>query len=240
MMLATPATRFSLIDASRGFAIVLMVIYHACYDLNYFHFVDWNLYESPFWVNFRTFIVTLFIGIAGISLSLACRQSVLSLTYLRRLGLLILCALLISAVSFALFHQRYIFFGILHFMVVASIIGLAFVHRAWLSLGVGIICLLMGLLIQHPVFNQPSLQWAGLMTHKPHTEDYVPFLPWFGVFLLGMFIGERGQNFLSIYNKLDYVGQPLLCWLGKRSLWIYLVHQPLLMGILFLVAQLKR
>ncbi|WP_050978426.1 heparan-alpha-glucosaminide N-acetyltransferase [Beggiatoa alba] len=239
-----PLSRFAFLDASRGVAILLMVIYHFSYDLDYFHFVDWDLYNSPYWIHFRSLIVTLFISIAGISLALACRHTLITTAYLRRLSLLIACALLISIVSYLMFQHRYIFFGILHFIAVASILGLLFVRRFWLSLSVGVLCLFVGGWVQHPLFNQPSLQWFGLMTHKPRTEDYVPLLPWFGVFLIGIACGEQLQRLTKTLKRftqtMQQTGHPLLIWLGKRSLWIYLLHQPLLMGVLWLGMTIKR
>lgn len=74
------------------------------------------------------------------------------------------------------------------------------------------------------------------MTHKPETEDYVPLLPWFGVVLLGIFAGQqlhrpRVTRLLRMVNGAHGAIRAL-AWAGRNSLLIYLVHQPILMGLL--------
>jgi uncharacterized membrane protein len=212
-----------------------MIVYHFCYDLNYFKIIAFDFYHHPMWLIFRGLIVTLFIGIAGISLHLATTHGVNRYKILKRLIILTGCAVLISVVSFVLFNKRFIFFGILHFMVIANLLGLLFTRWFWLKLIGGTGILIIGLYVQHPFFNQPLLQWVGLMTYKPSTEDYVPLLPWFGIMLLGMFIGQ-GLH----YYKPDYLYYPVqspwirrLAGVGQHSLLIYMVHQPVLIGGLF-------
>ena len=158
--------------------------------------------------------------------------------YVRRLLWLILCALLVSLSSYLLSPTRWIYFGILHFIVVASLLGLVFVGRPRVSLGLGIVIIVIGGWWSLPLFDQPALHWLGLMTHKPQTEDYVPLLPWFGVVLLGQFIGSRwfGSSapspFVRYYRARVAVA---LSWAGRHSLLIYMLHQPILFGILGLI-----
>jgi len=220
------------IDAWRGGAVILMIVYHFAYDLNYFRIVTWDFYHHPFWLGLRILIISLFIGIAGISLYLATRQGIRWRAYFKRLLILIGCALLITVASIFLFKQRFIFFGILHFMALASILGLGFRNGYWLNLLSGLILILVGMIYSHPWFDQGYLQWFGLMTHKPPTEDYVPLLPWFGVILLGIFIGKY-------LHQLDYLDSPMksywgpgLAIIGRHSLLIYLLHQPILWGLI--------
>ncbi|MGZ8251919.1 MAG: DUF1624 domain-containing protein [Methylophilaceae bacterium] len=222
--------RYPAIDALRGAAIVLMIAYHFCFDLNQYHHIHQDFYQAPFWLGARAFIVTLFLLIAGISLSLSA-QNEGGQSRLKRLLKLAACAALVTLGSMLMFPQSYIFFGVLHFILVASLIGLLMLRCYWLNLVLGIIILLVGLYFAHPVFDQPWLQWVGLMTHKPITEDYVPLLPWLGVVLLGIF---TGKNLLArpAWLKYNTRGQPMrgLTWLGKRSLLIYMIHQPILLA----------
>ena len=130
------------------------------------------------------------------------------------------------------------FFGILHFIALASVLGLLFKRRwLWFNLVCGIALLVIGIKLQHPIFNHNALQWLGLMTHKPPTEDYVPLLPWFGVVLLGMTLGK----YLHLHNK-GFIYKPIksilglqLAGMGRHSLLIYMLHQPILLGGLWLL-----
>ncbi len=236
----TPPLRYPLVDIWRGGAVMLMVIYHFCYDLVYFRLAEFKLLENPFWLGFRGTVVTLFLLIVGVSLHLATRQGIRWLPALKRLAWIGGGALLVTLASLYLFPQRYIFFGILHFIAVASLVGLFFVRYDWLNLFLGLILLMVGNGPQHPFFDQPALQWLGLMTHRPATEDYVPMLPWLGVVLCGIWLGKRlsSGRYLSAELPRRLPGARFAAWLGRHALAIYLLHQPLLFGLFYLVAWL--
>jgi uncharacterized membrane protein len=102
----------------------------------------------------------------------------------------------------------------------------------------GIALIVLGVTAASALFDRPWLNWIGLMTHKPATEDYVPLLPWFGVLLIGMFAGRYFWRGAARSAVLDWqangtVGRALI-WAGRHSLAIYMVHQPLLIGVLYL------
>ena len=232
-------TRLPLIDSLRGVAITLMIAYHFCYDLTYFRFVQFDFYRDPFWLNARTLILSLFLLLVGVSLTLAAERRLPWRRYLRRLLIIGLCAGAISLSSYALFEQRWIFFGVLHFIAVASVIGLPFVRWRWPSLLLGSGLIALDRLYSHTLFDQPGLQWIGLMTHKPPTEDYVPLIPWFGLVLIGIFLGRTLllQSNLKSAAARTPGAAPLriLGWAGRSSLIIYMLHQPILIGVLWLI-----
>lgn len=234
---AERCARLQSIDILRGIAIALMIVYHFSYDLTYFGFAQFDFYGDPFWLHARTLILTLFLFVVGISLVLATGRRLRVRSYLIRLGYLVAGAALISLSSYLMFGSRWIFFGVLHFIAVASIIGLAFVGRPWLALPTGIGLISLGRLFRHAFFDQPALQWLGLMTYKPPTEDYVPLIPWFGVVLLGIFAGHRlilRQGAWSFVQRQSQVPPArLLAFAGRHSLVIYMLHQPLLIGSLW-------
>ncbi|MDM8557603.1 heparan-alpha-glucosaminide N-acetyltransferase [Candidatus Parabeggiatoa sp. HSG14] len=223
------------VDVWRGGACILMILYHFCYDLNYLKIITFDFYHNPFWLTFRTLIVSLFIGIAGISLHLATLYELRIHVFIKRLVILLGCAGLISAVSFILFHERFIFFGILHFIALASVLGLFFRRWFWFNIITGSGLLIIGINVQHSLFNHNMLQWIGLMTHKPATEDYVPLLPWFGLMLLGMALGKYCHNTGFIFKPLRLKGGQQLAWIGQHSLLVYMLHQPFLLGILWVL-----
>lgn len=231
--------RLQSVDALRGLAIALMIAYHFCYDLTYFGFARFDFFNDPFWLNARTLILSLFLLVAGISLTLATHAGVRVPAFLKRLLILAGAAALISMTSHFMFGPRWIFFGVLHFIAVASVLGLPFVRRPRLALICGFALIALDRVFAHALFDQPGLQWIGLMTHKPPTEDYVPLVPWFGAVLIGIFLGRAvwlREPALSIARWRS--AHPLaraLRFAGRHSLTIYLLHQPLLMGLLWAV-----
>lgn len=240
---ALPTTpRYEMVDALRGAAIIMMFTFHFSFDLNYFGFIQTDFYHNPFWLNYRILIVSTFLSVMGMSLYLAHHKALQTHKYLRRLAFLIGCAALVSLGSYLAFPQSMIFFGILHFIAVASILGLPFVRLYWSNLFFGIAVILIGSQLHLAFFDQAPLQWIGMMTHKPITEDYVPVFPWFGVVLLGIFFARwagtnrRFSAFSQWHSRLA-----LMQWIrfaGRHSLLIYMVHQPIFIGSLYLVRSL--
>ena len=222
--------RIELLDALRGLAVVFMMVFHFCFDLTQFGWTQSNFYTDPFWLNARVLIVSLFVSIAGMSFSLANAPNIHWQSFFRRNATLLANTLLVSAGSYLMFPQSWIFFGILHFMLVASLLGLVFLRLGYSNAIIGVGIVLFSLVFSYPLFDTPALQWVGLMTHKPITEDYAPLLPWFGVFLIGMAIGTYlVRNSCALRQSLPPSVTPLLR-LGKHSLLVYMLHQPLFIG----------
>lgn len=243
--MSSPVTnRYFLIDVLRGAAIGLMFIYHFCFDLNYFGHLQIRFNSEPFWINFRTLIVSLFLGVVGISLQLAHARHWQPNAYFRRLGWLFGAAMLVSLSSYLMYPNSMIWFGILHFITVASLLGLLFLKFYYLNLVLGILIIFTHINFEHVLFEQPALQWIGLMTRRPLTEDYVPLFPWFGVVLIGMFMGGWIKSQQTVPTWLGWQSShPVVTTLafgGRHSLLIYLIHQPIFIGTLYLITQLTR
>lgn len=234
---AAPLQRIPIMDVARGCAIAMMVAYHFCYDLNYFGLTHFDIFLGWQWIGWRYAIVTSFLLLAGASLVLAQLQSWRG--YWRRLLQIAGCAALVSLASWLMFAERFIYFGILHFVFVASLLGrLALPLGRW-AIGAGLLVVALGTQLQWPEMNNRVVNWIWLSANRPPTVDYEPLMPWLGVVLIGM--GAATQ-----WRRMDFrVAPPLaeatrlaphwLGWLGRHSLLVYMLHQPLLMGSLSLV-----
>ncbi len=233
---------FAIIDVSRGFAILLMFIYHFSFDLDYYGFIQQDFYQGDFWVNFRLLIVTLFLTIMGISLYLASYRGLRKKRFQQRLMLLLFYSALVSLSSWIMYPKAMIFFGILHFIAVASVLGLLFIRFGIFNLFLGMSLIVVAQFIKLPFFDQTYLQWFGLTTKLPITVDYVPLLPWFGVVLIGIYLGQvltqrPPESFIPSWQSNHPASKVLI--LGSRySLHIYMLHQPLFLGILYIISQI--
>ncbi len=231
----TPAPRFDRLDALRGAAIVWMAVFHVCFDLNFYGLLvpRQNFYGDPFWTLQRATIVTLFIFTAGLSQAAALDAGQASARFWRRWAQIAGCALLVSAGSALMFPNSWISFGILHGIALMLVVArFAAPLRGWLW-PFGALLILLPMFVQHPVFDTRWSNWVGLVTRKPVTEDYAPILPWLGVMLWGLAAGQwllarrRGVLAGSVPAGL----RPLAA-LGRWSLSFYMLHQPVLIGLL--------
>jgi len=227
--------RFDRLDALRGAAIVWMAVFHFCFDLNHLGLLHppQNFYTDPFWTWQRSAIVSSFLFCAGLGQAVAVEAGQGWPRFWRRWAQVAGCALLVSAGSAFMFPQSWISFGVLHGIALMLIVGrLAAPLGGWLW-PIGLVALLLPLGVEHPFFDTRLTNWVGLVTHKPVTEDYVPLLPWLGVMLWGLAAGRwllaRQRGVLA--GPLPRALGPLAL-LGRWSLSFYMLHQPVLIGLL--------
>lgn len=235
-------TRYMPVDMARGCALLLMIVYHFAFDLNLVAGLGIDFNHDIRWLSFRALIVSLFLVLVGVSQSLAHHHGLGRARYLKRLALLMACAGLVTLGSRVMFPDTFIFFGILHFIAVASVLGLLTLRLYRLNLIAGVVLIVLGIGFAHPWFDHPARQWIGLMTHKPFTEDYVPVLPWFGVVLIGQYVGKLLLRTAAGARLTGWssVRPParLLALGGRHGLFIYMVHQPILFGLIYLYLSL--
>jgi uncharacterized membrane protein len=237
------AQRWDAIDIARGIAIVAMVVYHFSWDLSFLKLIGTNILEVPAWRWFARSIAASFLFLAGIGLVLAHARGFHPGAYLRRLAKIGGAALAVTVASYFAFPQSYIFFGILHCIALASILALPFLrlHPA-LALVVAAFVLAAPLLFVSPALDAPWLDWLGLGAMDPATNDYVPVFPWFGFVLIGVAVGKgmiarEGAMGFARWRGRDLVSRSLR-WAGRKSLPIYLIHQLVLLAILYGVLQI--
>lgn len=234
--------RLALVDVLRGFAVAQMIVYHFIYDLNYFGWLKLSMLTDQPWVGWRTAIVTQFVLLVGVGLVLRTSFKPGLRDFWRRWIQIAAAALLVSIGSAAVFGPRYIWFGILHFVAAALILARPFVRLGPSNIGIGLAVIAFGLLYANPVFDDTPANIIGLVTQKPRTEDYVPLLPWLGVVLLGVGLGsvwqQRAWSVPNALRSLNDTPSRILLLLGTWALTVYLVHQPILMGTLWLARRI--
>ena len=225
--------RLFALDAFRDFAIAMMVVYHFIYDLKYFGYVDWNTPLGQGFRYWRTSIVFGFVFAMGLSMGLAHGRGRRVRAFWTRLAQIMVCAILITAMSLIMFPENWIYFGILHFMVIASLVTFALVGKPWISMSGGIAILLsywMGWVpYGWPLNFIPSL--------PGYTEDFVSPFPWLGVACIGLSLGERFKKSNLVLDRFSSweIGGSLgkvINFAGKRSLSIYMLHQPILFALI--------
>ncbi len=200
------SSRLDRLDALRGLALVWMTAYHFCFDLNHFGYIRQNFYADPLWTWQRTGIVSLFLLCAGMGQALAVQRGQSWARFGRRWAQVAGCALLVSVGSWWMFPKSWISFGVLHGMAAMLLIARWLLARGWLRgarpwvAGLVLIAAtpLLGLLLRThappalaAAFDSRWLNWLGVVTAKPVTEDYVPLLPWLGVLLWGVGLAQR-------------------------------------------------
>lgn len=217
--------RYNIVDEIRGLAIVLMIIFHFFYDLNVLKFVKINFAQDPFWWGFPRVIVFLFFLSVGLGLPMVHTPQIKWKKFWQRFLKIAGLAILISLVTYFLFPKRWIYFGTLHSIAVCSILALPFLRLPKLAL-------LVFLALAIPsAFFKLDIPW--IILHE-FSMDYISPFPWLGVVGLGIFLFHK--NFHHIQLGMEPLLKPLR-FLGKHSLVIYVLHQPLIFGALFALSK---
>lgn len=234
--------RIEAIDLARGIALVAMAIYHFAWDLEFFGYLDLGTTSHGGWKLFARAIASSFLFLVGVSLVLAHRGGIRPHPYLIRLAMVAAAALAISLVTWFAVPGGFIFFGILHQIALASVIGLAFLRLPWsVTLVAAALVIAAPHYLRSAAFDHPAWWWLGLSVSNPRSNDYVPLFPWFGAVLAGI----AATNFACGAGILDRLGalrpgmwaRPLR-FAGRHSLAVYLVHQPVLIACVWLFSQL--
>lgn len=239
--------RFHLIDALRGLALANMVVYHLLYDINvvYERAPDW--YLRPGVRLWQQYICCSFILIAGLSFHWGRRHN------LRRGLLLLGCGLGVTAVTMLALPSEAVHFGILSFMGCAVLLTIPLERflKKLPPVGSLALCLLLFCLFRHvdggalgvgplsiplpgALYRFRLLAPLGFPDPLFRSSDYFPLLPWYLLFLCGWNLGRLLPRSEGLRRALR-TRVPLLSPLGRHTLWIYLLHQPLLMGLCMLI-----
>jgi len=228
--------RFWEVDFVRGIALIMMLISNFVTDLQFFlgyseHRVFWKLFAYA--------TASLFVSISGLSLWISHARGKKTLKkYFLRFAKLFGLGLLITLTTYLLLERGTIYFGVLHFLGVASLLVIPFYPLGWKNLFLAVLFLLGGQIVKNVHADTLLSLPLGITPHEFFTLDYFPIFPWFGVFLLGTAIGALIYPDGKRKFKISTPKNPLLefvCFMGRNTLKIYLIHQPVFVGLLMLL-----
>ena len=236
--------RIAALDIARTGALVAMAVYHFVYDLELFGYLVPGTAVTGGWRMLAVATASSFLFLAGVSLWLAHGDGLRWRGFVKRLAMIAGAAALISLATYLAIPQGFIFFGILHCIALSSVFGIAFLRLPDWALAVCAGCVLwVGLQPGFAGLDAPVLWWSGLQAVPTPSVDYVPIFPWFAAFLAGMAVA-RLMDRLGLWARLATPDTaPVwvrLGWPGRHSLLIYLVHQPVLIGAIWVFTALAR
>lgn len=242
-MTPTPAPRILALDLARTAALLGMAAYHFLYDLQMFGLLPPD-YAVSGWLYWHARIVaSSFLGLVGISLWLAQGQGIRWPAFWRRWVKVAAAAVLVSIGTRIAVPEAWVFFGILHAIALFSLLALAFLRLPWpVTLATGLAVIWASYALPSEAMNAPLLRFIGLHTEPTWTVDFEPVFPWFAPVLIGLALGKLGSN-LGVWQRLARWPQSqtpaiaALAWPGRHSLIIYLLHQPILFGLIGLYAR---
>ena len=226
------------LDVLRGLAILAMIVFHFTFDLCYFGLISPNTIYKPGWVLFQQIIAGTFIFVAGVAYDLCHGQGIKWRYIKKRLLILGSLSALISVVTLIIFGPFWIKFGILHCILAASLISILIVvlSTSRLILVTAFLAAVY-LYLSPPVAIPRSFDFLIRTTHPHYSIDYRPIFPWLVVFLTGIVASRmiwRSDKPIFFCNiKLNYVLK-ILILIGKNSLFIYIIHQPILFSVLYI------
>lgn len=239
----TNAGRLAALDLARGAAIVAMAIYHFSWDLSWFAFVDWDVGGAPGWRTFAVSIAASFLILVGVSLDLAHYEEIRWRPFWKRFALIAASAACVSIGTHFAFGDSFVRFGILHCIAISSLIALPFTRLPLLyALVASATIRTLPQWASSSMFDGEIWLWTGLGTPAMPSVDYVPLAPWTGASLLGVALSKamRRSAFMPSLKQMEFGGLAgrALRWMGRHSLPIYLLHQPLLYGLVWSVTLL--
>ncbi len=230
--------RIGILDSLRGVALIAMATYHFTWDLEFFGYLDPGTSTQGFFRLYARAIASSFLFLAGFGLVLAHGRGIRWQAFGRRFAMIAAAALAISAATLWFVPDGWIFFGILHAIALGSLIGLAFLRLPVpLTVLVAVGAIALPQFYRSELFDPLWLAWVGLFQAPPRSNDFVPLMPWIAAVLFGIAGGKIAvaRDWLPTLAKLP-TGPRLLNFAGRHSLAVYLLHQPVLISVVYLAS----
>lgn len=242
-------SRIHTLDELRGLALIAMIVYHTLYDLATMYGMPIGIGTDPGLVAFQRCICCTFIVVSGISARLSRNTG--------RRGCIVFGAAIVLTLVTAIFLPDFqILFGILHCLGLSMIL-FAFLRKPlshgspWVWFGVFLLLFILTfelpqgyvgvpgfirVVLPQRLYRSEYLFFLGLPHPSFWSSDYFPLFPWFFLFLAGTSLGrfaEQGR-FPAFTYKLRV---PALAFAGRWSLAIYMLHQPVIYGVLLFMSK---
>ena len=237
-------SRIELLDFMRGVALIAMTVFHFGFDLELLGFKEPGYASQLHWKYFARAIASSFLILTGFSLYLAHHQHISWEKWRLRMLKIVAAAVLITIATYFATPHQFIFFGILHAIAFASLAGLLFLKlNAVATLCIAVSVFWVGNSYESALFDHPIWWWTGLSQAPINSSDYVPVFPWFSAPLIGIVIAKTALQFglLEMMSRPQLNARPfqLVKFIGRNSLIYYLLHQPIMIGLLFAVLYLQ-
>lgn len=232
--------RIGMLDGLRGLALLAMASYHFTWDLEFFGYIEQGTAVTGPWRLYARCIASTFLFLVGFSLFLAHGHGIRWQAFAKRLGQIAAAAVLISIVTYFVMGDGWIFFGILHGIALMSVFALPFLRLpAALTLVMAVLSFVLPAYARSPVFDHAMFWWLGLSENLPRSNDYVPLFPWFAAVLAGIAAAQIADKF-GLLQRLATVpaGPRILSLAGRHSMAFYLIHQPVLIALVYLASLL--
>lgn len=235
--------RIVLLDTLRGMLLILVMLFHLLYDLRFMFGAEIKLMDGRGIYVFRDCFVSILIFLSGICCNLS-RSNIKR--GIKTLG----CALIISLVTGIIIPEEFVFFGILHFFgTVMLLCGLSWRGIQKIPQAAGCICMILLFVLTYGIYdvNPAAVFGTGIyegidkyvlfilgFNTQCYSSDYYPLMPWIFMFFAGVFAG-RGIKERKLWELFYKNFCPVITWIGRNTLWIYMLHQPVLYGVLTIV-----
>ena len=227
--------RYWELDLLRGIAVLMMISFHALFDLDYFS--GTADVHSGIWPLFAKATASIFLLLVGASLTISSARAKMRgedtfIRYLKRGVRIFFWGMAVTLSTFLLLGDGYVVFGVLHLIGVSIILSYPLLRRPLSALVIGTAVVYAGLLLRQFSFGSPWLLWLGFVPGGFYSVDYFPLLPWFGVVAMGIFLGDvlypGGVRLVALPDISAKAPARQICSVGRNSLSIYLIHQPIL------------
>lgn len=214
------------LDAFRGVCILAVVVLHLMFDL------DLPLLQHPVMQAVNRAVGIGFVVLSGLCVTLGSRP-------LRRGLEVFACAMAITAVTWCMAKLGFlhpgmvIHFGVLHLLGICMLLWPVFRKLPAGVLAVlALAVILLGHWFETLTVTSGWLFPLGLTAKTFSSGDYFPLAPHLGWFFLGAVLGKTLYKEKRSRLPERFCQTPFFCWCGRHSLLIYLIHQPVLYGIL--------
>lgn len=246
--------RIVCIDTFRGLALIYMIFFHFIYDMAFLIESEWGMAAFRANENIVVFDTASFILLAGVSSSFSRSNS-------KRGGKLLAIGILFTLATAFVFPGEAIYFGILQLLGICMVLYGAFEDklRKLPALPMIIGCAVVFALTYHIQLGYIGIkglfEWQlpseltvnnllypyGILHRGYASVDYEPLLPWFFLYFAGTYIGGLIVKYRDRLPSFCYADPlPPVSWMGRHSLIIYILHQPIILAVVYAIMLLMK